>query len=242
MGQEIAGARKSNGLSILWDMVVAPATAFEALRERPVWLWAFIVTSVLGAIGSLLIIPASEHVATMTFAQLVQTDPNVAGLSAERQKSMLAMTVGVQHYVWIFYPILVMVGVLISTLVMLIVNAIGKGDGNFRRLFAVAMNVGFVSFGISYLLIGFLAYLRGPDTFATQRDLVGVIPSLGWLVPSTALKLGTFLGAITPLSLWAMVLLATGMQKTANIKSAAAWTGAAVLLLVPALLGAAFAK
>ena len=240
MGQDVAGSPKSNGLSILWDLVVAPAAALAALRERPVWLWAFIVTSVLGAIGSVLIIPAGEHVATTAFAQLAQTDPNVSALSPERQKSMLAISIGVQHFVWAFYPIIVMVGTLVSALVMLIVNAIGKGDGGFRKFFALAMNVAFINFGIGYLLVGLLAYLRGPDSFATQRDIANVIPSLGWLVSDP--KLGTFLSSINPLSLWSTALVGVGLQNVAHIKSAAAWTGAILLLVLPALFGAAFAK
>jgi hypothetical protein len=223
-------------------MVVAPRAAFAALREQPVWLWAFIVTSVLGAIGSVLIIPASEHVATTTFAHLAQTDPNVASLPPERQKSMLAISIGVQHFVWLMYPIIVMFAALIGTLVMLIVNAIGKGDGGFRKLFAVAMNVAFINLGFGYLLIGCLTYLRGPDSFATARDIASVIPSLGWLVPAESIKLGTFLSSFTPLSLWSMALFAIGMQTTAHIKSAAAWTGAILLLVLPALMGAAFAR
>jgi hypothetical protein len=242
MSQEIAGTRKSNGLSILWDMVVAPRAAFAALREQPQWLWAFLITSVLGAIGSVLLIPAYEHVATAMFAAQAASDPNVAAMPPEQQKRMLNITIGVYHWLWLAYPLIVLFASLFTAVLLLIFNAIGGGDGNFKRFWALAVNVAFINFGIGYLLIGVLGYFRGPDTFATQRDVTASLPNLSWLVPGAGVKLGTFLGAFNPFSVWSLILLALGMEEAAHVKRAVAWGGAIALLLIGAILGGLTAK
>ncbi len=242
MDQEIAAAPKSSGLGILWDVVVAPNAAFAALRERPQWLWAFVVTSLLGMIGALLLIPAGQHMMTAMFAQMGQSNPQIAQMSPEKQQQILGIQLAIQRFTFAFYPVLLLLAALVTGLIMLIVNAISSGDGNFKRFFALAMNLALVNWGVGYLVIGVIAYLRGPESFSNPRDLGSVLPNLGWLVPAAPMKVGVFLGSIGPFAIWSLVLLALGMQRTAQIKAAAAWIGAIVIVLGAGAIGAAFVK
>jgi hypothetical protein len=242
MGQTAAAAPKSSGLTILWDVIVAPKAAFAALREQPNWLWAFIAVSVLGAIGAVLLIPAGQHMMTSISAQMAQTDPRIAQMTPEQRQQMLAVQLTIQRFTWVFYPVLVMISALFTGLVMLVVNAISGGDGNFKRFFALAMNVAIVTWGIAYLLVGFISYLRGPDSFSSARDIYNIIPNLGWLVPNTSPKIGALLGSIGPFAIWSLILLSLGLQETSRIKPVWAWTGAIVIVFGSALIGAAFAQ
>jgi hypothetical protein len=242
MSQDLAAAPKSSELTTLWDVVVAPRSAFAALRERPSWLWAFVITSLLGMIGALLAIPAGQHMMAAMFQQMAQTNPQIAQMSPEQQQRILGIQLTVQRFTFAYYPILVMLGALVTALVMLVLNAISSGDGSYKRFFALAMNIAVLHWGIAYFLVGLITYLRGPDAFASPRDLAAALPSLAWLVPSASAKLAVFLASIGPFAIWSLVLLALGMQQTARIKPGLAWIGAIVIEFGGAAIGAAFVQ
>src|ERR1700688_2611841 len=180
MSQDLTTAPKSSGLTILWDVIVAPRTAFAALRERPQWLWAFVITSVLGMIGAVLTIPAGQHMMTAMFQQMTQTNPQIAQMSPEQQQRILGMQLTAQRVTFAYYPILVMLGAVVTALVMLVLSAVSAGDGTFKRMFALAMNIAVLHWVIAYLLVGLISYLRGPDAFSSPSDLAGALPSLAW--------------------------------------------------------------
>jgi Yip1 domain len=242
MSLDATGARNTSGLSVLWDVIVAPRAAFAALRERPYAGWAFLIAAVLGTIGAFLLVPAGEHVTTVTFATNPTHDPRIAALSPAELKKTVDVTLAFQHWFWLATPIIVAIGFAVAAVVMLVANAIGGGDGNFRRLFALASNVGIVTFGLAYLVLGLLALARGADSFSSQRDLTTAIPSLAWVAPPDANKLAAILAAFNPFSLWSLALLGIGMQSVARLKPTIAWITAFVLVVCPALISAAFVK
>ena len=242
MVSEPAAAPKSNGLSVLWDIVVAPGAAFAALRERPTAGWAFIVTSVLFAIGAIVLIPVNQHISEVTLRTMAAHNPQIAALTPEQQARQLAFTKAIQAWIWIAGPLFVAIGASITALLLLIGNAIGRGDGNFRRFFALAMNIAVIYFGIGYIVIAIVATLRGPSSFSTASDLASAVPSLGWLAPGAPAKLATFLGALNIFNLWSMVLTALGMQTVARVSPMVAWITAIVIVAGSAAFGAAFAQ
>lgn len=233
---------RRSGLAVVWDIVVDPKAAFAALRERPTWLWAFAVTSVLGMIGAALAIPAGQHMMTAMFQQMAQSNPQIAQMTPEKQQQILGIQLAIQRFTWLYYPLLVMLAALLTGLVILILNAISAGDGEFKRFFALAMNVALLNWGIGYLVVGLVAYLRGPDAFSSPRDLANVLPTPGWLVPGASPRVGVLLGSIGPFAVWSLILLALGMQQIAKIKPLAAWIGAVVIVFGSAAIGAAFVK
>jgi hypothetical protein len=237
-----AETRSSSGLSILWDIIVAPRDAFAALRDRPYLGWAFLVTCVLGMAGAFLQIPAGEHIAVATFSTNAAHDPRIAAMTPAQQQSALEITKAFQHWFWLAYPLIVAVALLVTSLVLSIFNAIGRGDGTFRRSLALAANVALLNFGISYFLLGVLVRVRGGDAFSTSLDLVLTLPSVAWAVPGASLKVATFLSSFNVFTIWSFVLLALGQRDVSRVSPLWAWVGAAVIALGPAFIATAFAR
>lgn len=241
MSLEAAPQQRGN-LAVLWDVIVAPAAAFAALRERPRWLLAFGVTILLGTIGAYLQIPAGEHLAAATFAREAAHNPDMATMSPEKLKGMTEMVVGIQRWAWLFYPLIVLVAVSIAALALLAGTAIARGQANFARSFALAAHVALINYGVSYLIIGFLSTLRGPDDFNFQSDLIKLVPSLAWFAPSADPKLTVLLGTFNPFQIWSFVLLGLGLQTVSGLRTGAAYAVAAVVSFGGALFAVPFAK
>jgi hypothetical protein len=237
-----AARPKRSGLTVLRDIVLAPSAAFEELGRRTHWGWAFLVLCLLGCAGAYLQIPAGSHIAIATFTQNAAHDPNIAGMSAEKQQQALKISEATQHYIWLFYPVIALVAIAISTVVLLIGSAVARGTPAFARLFGLASNVAVLNFGIGYFLIGALSALRGPDSYSTQRDLVNTLPSLAWLVPGGSPKLVTFLSQFNPLQIWSFVLFAIGLTIIAKVPRGPAYVIAAVVTFGSALLSVPFAR
>jgi hypothetical protein len=237
-----AAPEQRNALTVLWDVIVAPRSAFESLRDRPRWLIAFAVTCVLGMIGAFLQIPAGEHIAAATLTRQAATDPNLATMSPEKLQQVKDMAVTAQRWIWPFYPIIVIISISIGTLVMLIGSAIAKGTATFGKLFALSANVAFVNWGIYYLIVGALSTLRGADDFSSQSDIAKLVPSLAWLAPSAGPKLTVFLTVFNPFAIWSFLLLELGLETVASLKRVPAYVVAAVVAFGGILFAAAFAK
>ena len=230
---------RRSGLMNVVDIVVAPNAAFERLRVVPTWGWAFLVASALGMIGLFLATPATIHAIQTSLPEQLATNPNIAKLPADQQTKAIAnamsITTTITRISFLFVPVLVLVATLIQALIMLVANAIGKGDGNFKKLFALSMTVAVVGSGLGSLLAGLIFLVRGPDAFDTTASLQ-VLPSLALLVPGATGPLHGFLSGINVMYVWATVLLAMGMQRVARIPRTTAWVTAAILLLCTASL------
>jgi hypothetical protein len=222
-------------------MIVAPQAAFAEIRERPRWLIAFAVTSVLGMIGAFLQIPAGTHLAAATIAHQAAHDPNMASMSPEKLQQMTDMAVGIQHWVWVFYPLIVLISITVAALVMLVGNAITKGSGTFGKLFAFAANVAIVNYGLAYLVLGLLSMLRGPADFNSQSDLIRLLPSPAWFVQGDP-KLTVLLSALNPFQIWSFVLIALGLKSVADFKTVPAYIVAAVVAFGGLLFAVPLAK
>src|SRR5271166_6379779 len=140
MTAETSASPVRNGLAVAWDVIIAPRDAFTSLREHPQWLVAFVVVCVFGTIGAFLQTPAGVHIAQATVQNMIATDPNIASMSSEKQQNLINQSMAIQRWVWVAYPLIVLFGVLISSVVLLIANAIGRGAANFARLWALAMH------------------------------------------------------------------------------------------------------
>ena len=221
-----------NEFAVAWDAIVAPRAAFTALRERPRWLIAYVITCVLGMIGAVLQTPAGVHVAQNMIQKMIATDPNVAAMSPERQQALMVQTVSVQHYLWLFFPVFVIIGLALTAVLLLIARAIGKGNAGYGRLFAVAALAGIVTFGLAYLYTGIIVTFKGGESFDTQRELFATLPSLAWLVPGAGLRLAAFLSAFNVFSIWGAYLLMQGLEIVAAVSRRVALSTVVVLLLL----------
>jgi hypothetical protein len=229
------------GLSNVVDIFVAPNAAFDRLRQVPTWGWAFLIGSVLGIIGAIMIEPALIHAMETSLPAKLAASPAIAKLPAEQQQTMIATQMKVSHVILqllpLFVPVTLLIAGLCQAVVMTIANAIGRGDGTFMKYFALSITVSIVGYALATLVLGPIVMLRGASSFEQQSAVTQALPNLGLLAPGAKGFLGGFLGGITVFYLWATALLALGMQRVGRIAPGIAW-GAAIIML---LLTAAFA-
>jgi hypothetical protein len=227
MSVEGVSARRDGALATLVNVIVAPQAAFESIRERPQWFVAFVVVTVLFTVANYLMTPATVHV---TLAQLAR-DPNVASLPPDRAKSAMDLTATIVRFGWLASPFIVLLYGTVQAFILWIVTIAFKGTAGFGRLFALAMNVGIVSLGISYLVAAVIVAVRGPDAFSTSVDMQAAVPSLAWIAPGAPIKLLAFLAAINPFTIWSFVLVGLGTAAVARVSKGAGYLAAAIALL-----------
>ncbi len=237
-----AATSERSPLSIVWDVIVAPASAFAALEARPRWLVAYLLICALGIAGAILQVPAGTHVGIATIDRQSVHDPGMASMTPAQLENIKSFTTTVQRFVWIAYPLIAIVAIVIAASVLLIGNAIGRGTGTFGKMFALAANIGIVQLGIAYFLTGVLSSLHPPDTFSSASDILRLLPSLAWLAPGAAPKLTVFLEAFNPFTLWSFALLALGLQKVGNVSAAVAYGTAAFVGFGNLLVAVPFAQ
>jgi hypothetical protein len=231
-----------NGLSVAWDLIVAPRAAFAALRARGTWIAAFAIVCVLGTLGAYLQVPAGQHILTTTFAHQIATDPNLAAMTPEKQKQALEFGMIAQRYAWLAFPLIAIVGIACSALILMIAVAIGNGTASYGRLFALCANIAIINYGIAYLIIGLLAQRIGAENFASSRDLIALLPSPARFAPENAPKLATLLSALNPFQLWSFVLLMLGLRDVSGVRMPIAIVAASVISFGSTLVAAALVK
>lgn len=241
MVTEEKSAANGAGLFIVADTLIAPSDAFEKIRSTPSWIWAYLIALVLVAVGSLLIEPGMKHAMQAGLPAQLAAMPSIASLPPAEQQAQIARIVSMQmafaSFSWLMAIVAIPFVALIQTLVMLLANRIGGGDGTFRRFWSLAMNVA-VPGAIGVLLLGIIDYIRGTESFAHMTDLSAGMPSLGMLVPGGSPFVHGLLGAVTVIVLWQTILAGFGMIGVARIAKPVAWSTAGVFLLTIALFGA----
>jgi hypothetical protein len=235
--QQTAAPNRS-GLQVALDVIIAPKAAFESLRVVPTWGWALIISVVLGMIGTYLESPAAVHaMLTEAPAKAAQMFP---GASAEKREAIVAQQIAmgqtITKFTFLFVAVVLPIISLIQALVMLLVNAIGRGNGTFKKLFALSINVSII-YGLSTILLGIIVIIRGGDTFSSTADIYAGLPSLALLAPGAGKGLTAFLGQLNVFTIWSTVLLVMGMGIVARIPRGLA-IGAGTFML---LCGAGFA-
>jgi hypothetical protein len=242
VGLDTAGASKGNGLKTALDTVIAPKDAFEELRRAPTWGWALLVVLVLYAVASYLMTPALIHASTADWPRQVAANPGLAQMTPEQQRQALAFTQRFVQWAWVFAPVIAVIAILVQSIVMLIFKAAGKGDATFGAIWASAVNIQVPVLGINALVTVAIVILRGADGFNSAAELQTAMPSLGLLVPSTAIKLHAFASAFNPFTLWGCGLTIAAMAIVARLDRAWAWATGLVWLLVTAGLIGLFAR
>lgn len=238
-----ASLDRRGGLANVIDIIIAPAAAFERLRLEPVWGWAFLVGCLLSIAGTLLAVPAILHGVERTLPAQLAASPNIASLPADQQAKIIAQTTAFTRsavqFQWILAPVVLLMIALVQALMMLIANAVGHGDGSFKKYFALSMTVGVVGWGLSSLFVGVIAEIRGPASFEDSTAVQAALPGLATLVPGAHGALEGFLAPFHVFNLWAVALLALGMTAVGRISRPAAWVTAVAMLLIGALFSAA---
>lgn len=233
-------AEKSGGLSTVISTIAAPNEAFETLRAAPTWGWACIIALVLMLAGSYLQGPATRHAAVATMQRAVTTSSLFANMKPADKQAAIERSGKPSVFTYVTLVFVLFFAVFFNTIFMLIGNAIGRGQADFKRLWSGSMNIAVPTLGIGALVLGIILAARGPDGFTSNAQIYGAMPGLGMLAPQNSPVLAGFLSAITIFSVWGVYLNATMLRVTAKTGSGVAWTMAIVVLLLGALTTAAF--
>ncbi len=220
------------------NTIAAPSDAFETLRVAPTWGWACLIALVLLLIGTYLQGPASRHAAVIGMQKAVTTSSLLANLTPEKKQQMVAQAGQPSATSFIGPVITLFIAVLFNTLFMLIGNAVGRGQADFKRLWAGSMNIAVPTLGLSAVVLGIITMLRGPDSFTSLTQIIRSTPSLAYLAPGASVGLGVFLAGISVFTLWGAFLNATMLRVMAKTSAGVAYTFAILVMLLGALVGA----
>jgi hypothetical protein len=237
----VEAAPRSNGLKTAWDTIVAPKEALTSLRVAPTWGWALLIVVILSMLSTYLITPANIHGLATDWPNTVAKNPALAGMAADRQQAQLGIAEKFTTLAWLFTPIGNVIAALIGSIILLIFNALGRGDGTFGKYWAAQWNISVVS-ALGALVLAIIVIARGADSFDTAQAVATAMPSLAMLVPASNLHVHMFLAFFTPFSVWVVGLEIAALTIIGNVSRVPAWLGGALTLLLPALVIAALAR
>ena len=242
MSTSLPPAQGRSGLANVVDIIIAPNAAFERIRQVPVWGWAFLVATLLGIAGTILVGPAIQHAMETSMPATLAASDAIAKLPPDQQQKQIATIMNISRtlakFYWIFIPPGILLAGLFQGLIMLIANAATRGDGNFKKFFALSVTVSVIGAGLASVVLGLIVTLRGASSFDTTTAVQAAVPSLALVAPGAKGMLSGFLGAINVFAVWATALLALGMNRVARIPGGAAWATAIVMLLLTACFAA----
>ncbi|HEY0381865.1 MAG TPA: YIP1 family protein [Candidatus Elarobacter sp.] len=246
MSTSVSPSEPRSGLANVVDIIIAPNAAFERIRQVPVWGWAFLVAALLGVVGTLLVGPAVLHAMQTSLPAQFAANDTIAKLPPDQQQKQIAMmmsvSMGIAKFSWAFIPPAILLIGLVQALIMLIANAATRGDGTFKKFYALSITVSVVGTGLGSIVLGAIVALRGANSFETTSAVQSALPSLALLMPGAKGALAGFLGALNVFVLWATALLALGMQRVGRIPGGVAWATAILMLLLTACFAAYGAK
>lgn len=243
MGVSAPAASKANGLSTVGNVFTAPGEAFETLRIAPTWGWAVALAIVLMCAGAFLQGPAARHAGVAQVQHMIATNPMYASVSDAQKQQIVERAGKPSIFVYAGVIVTLFIAVLLNTVILLIGNAVGRGQADFKRLWCGSMNIAVPTLGVGAVVLGIIVAMRGPDAFSNAFQIAQAVPSLGMLAPASNPVLATFLSAVSVFTLWGFFLNAAMLRVMGKTSPAVAYTFAAIVLILGAFAaagGAAF--
>ncbi|HET9392184.1 MAG TPA: hypothetical protein VFO29_01490 [Candidatus Rubrimentiphilum sp.] len=230
-------AAKQSGLSTVVNTIASPSEAFETLRTAPTWGWALIFAIILMIVGTYLQGPAARHAGVVQTQQMMSTNSFFASLTPAQKQEAIARAGRPSPWAYVTVIFVLFFAALFNSLIMLIGNAVGRGQAGFKQLWAGSMNIAVPTLGLGAVVLGIITMLRSPDSFNSTLDVVKAMPSLAYLAPHASAATVAFLSSISVFTLWGLFLNATMLRVTGRTSSGVAYGFAALVTL----LGAVFA-
>ena len=235
-------APQANGLKTMVDTIVSPNDAFASIRSVPTWGWAFLVTLVLGVVGSILITPATTHALAAGWPTLVAQNPQLQQLTPAQQQTQLNFVLKFAQFAWIGIIFFTPFVLLLQTLLLAVFNALGHGEGKFKHYWAASANIAVPSFALYSIVAAVIAMARGADSFNSLRSMQTSLPSLAMLAPDASIKLTAALATINPFSIWGAVLATIALLTIGRVSRVQAWLAGVLWIALPALFTFATAR
>jgi hypothetical protein len=231
-------AAKTSGLSTVVNTIASPSEAFETLRVAPTWGWALLLAIVLMCIGTYLQGPATRHAGVVQTQQMMATSSFFAALTPAQKQQAIARAGQPSPWGYLGVIVVLFFAVFFNTVIMLIGNAVGRGQADFKRLWAGSMNIAVPTLGLGSIVLGIITMLRGPDAFNSTLEIVRAMPSLAYLAPHVSPGAGAFLASISIFTLWGLFLNATMLRVTGRTSAGVAYGFATLVTLIGALFAA----
>jgi hypothetical protein len=203
-----------------------PARVFEALRDRPRFLVAVILSALLFTAFQ---VAFFQHVGYERVArEAIEASPRTANFTPEQKEQTIAFQTG---------PIFRVIGYTFPTVLILIITfcggglyllgsmAMGKGV-RYMQAVSVWAYSGLPPLAIAMVLNIILVFLKNPDDYdivsASRRGLARA--NLGLLVDGKAAPvLFTLLESIDLFGFYGLFLAALGLRKVGKLSSGSAW-------------------
>jgi hypothetical protein len=195
-------------------VLVSPTAVFEEQREQPTFWIPWLILAVLLLIVANLSFPFTLGVARLGAAARGQPFP-AAAEGMIRGTTLVAI------------PVMTLILLLLTAGVMYVVLLAAGGQARYKGLLTVAVFTGLL--GVLQAVLTFVVLkLRDPATLQTIADYQ-VSFGLDLVMPQD-MSFGKFvdglLRAVSPISIWGLVITAIGIRTMERTSKAAAWTAA----------------
>jgi len=209
-------------------VLFAPTEVFEENREKPAFWIPWIIVTVLILAFTMLSFPFT--MAAMRLGAEARGQPLPASMeSIARFSSLVAV------------PVMMLIMCLVAAGLMYLVLLASGGTMRYKGLLSVTILGGLI--GVLQVLLTYVVLkMRGPDGLQTLADYQ-VSFGLDLLLPQdTALpdRLVSMLRAVTPFSIWSLILTAIGVRVTEKTSSGAAWAASVAAFLLGVVMAAVF--
>jgi len=201
-------------------VLVSPTAVFEEQREKPTFWIPWLILVVL-----LLIVTNLSFSFTVAVARL--------GAAASGRPFPAAAEGLIRGSTMVAIPVMTLIMLLLTAGVMYVVLLAAGGEARYKGLLTVAVFTGLL--GVLQALLTFVVLkLRDPTTLQTIADYQ-VSFGLDLLMPQD-MSFGKFvdgaLRAVSPLSIWGLVITAIGIRAMERTSKAAAWTAAGASFVI----------
>jgi hypothetical protein len=204
-----------------------PTAVFERVREKPRFLAPFVALALAVVLITILQLPYSKAAMVAQMSQRPNITPD------QVQTALKFASVGV-----VVAPVAYAIILVINAFLLWVVVSLVGGEARFMTLWSVTTYA-----SIAYVLLSAVGLIvltmRGTSAIASPLDLQ---PALGLdlLAPDAKGFALALLRGINPFSLYGLFLTATGIAVTHRISKGAAYTAAAIQLLVALTIAGVF--
>lgn len=223
----------------LLNVLATPTDVFASLKERPRWVVAFVVITVVSIAIAWLMIPFSQQIALVALS---------GRLSAERLHQALAMAGRFRYigFAAVPFTLLIKWAVVAAILFLLCYLLEAPNELKYRKFFSVVAFSGVILLFMSIVNV-LILYLKGVGAVQSVADLAptDVYAGLGFLVKANGknLPLYSLLSNINVFAIWYIITLTVGVSvltgyrklKSAGIVTAV-WFLGVVLQVVMAFI------
>lgn len=197
-------AKDMNIFSRIWNVFVAPASTFEAVKTSPKWVIPFLISAIISSIGTFVLIPV---IMEENRDKIVEQFDNRNVPDEQRATAMK-----VQKYIILVSGVVAGVALpfLLAAFWLFVVNVLSGGSAKYVQVLGAFIYTGFIS------VLGFLIKL--PIIFSQRTVNVHFSPATFMGDAAKETFLYRLFAKFDLFSIWGMIVLAIGISIVAGLK------------------------